>query len=274
MRAITLVLRMAVLSGLVLVLASCGGGGSSSGGNTACSLLNAKIYNGQICSQTAQTPVVALAVKMIDNSVQVFCTGTLVTLDDILTSGHCLTQLMEASSEVADFRVIVGGHDGQALSVVNAAIHPFYDGSTGSRYDLAMLTLAQVPTPVIGPLPLLLSEITGPGSVITAFGYGTTQDGTKGELKAATFRVTNITDGNLVVTAENAGSASVCPGDSGGPAVYNSNGTATLAGVNSYIDTRNGACVSTAAQTFGFVDIQNSATLDFIALYAPDAAAW
>lgn len=258
----------------LLVVVTCGCGGGGGGGANSCSILNARVFNGDQCSNTAQTPVVSLSVKLMDGSTQSICTGTLITLNDILTSGHCLLALLEAVDQIADFRIIVGGTaDGEGLHIVKVAFHPFYDGSVGSPYDVAMMTLESVPNPPIGPLPLLLSEITGAGSTITAYGYGKNEDKADFTLRAATFKITKIAGGNIFVVNENP-EKSICPGDSGGPAVYvTSQGVATLAGVNSFAISLSGSfCESAATEVSGFVDIQNPDILNFILSYAPDAA--
>lgn len=264
-----------VVSLLLLLLVGCGGGGGSDSSAGGCSVLNARIFGGESCNQFARSPVVAiLPVAQSGELVSLLgiCSGALVTVDDLLTSAHCFTEPFLAAQangiELVGFVVVVGGLDGEVLPIVNLALHPFYDGTIGSRYDVAMATLGAVPQPAIGPLPLLLSELTGPGSRITAFGYGTNDRGELGELRSADFEVTELAPGNLIVVGD--GNSSICRGDSGGPAVYvNADGVATLAGVNSF---GVGDCVSVASAAFGFVDLQFSEVIDFIVGYAPDVA--
>lgn len=264
---------------LLLILPACGGGGGGdSSASNGCGTLNLRIFGGESCNQFGRSPVVALAPVATDGQV-VFrfgtCTGTLVTLDDILTSAHCFLDPIilarNAGAEIIGFAVLVGGAGGEVLPIVDFQLHPLYDGSRGSRFDVAMATISRVPSPPIGPLPILLSEITGPGSPITAFGYGTNDQGVDDILKAADFTIEAIEGGNIFVVGN--GSTSICPGDSGGPAVFvASDGTATLAGVNSFIDSLSGGCDSAAAIVSGFVDIQSIPILNFINDYAPDAA--
>ncbi len=261
---------------LILFVNACGGGSS---GSNACSPLNAKnskVFGGESCNQEARSPVVAL-VAVADNGERLFgfgfCTGSLVTLDDLVTSAHCfvgpIVQARNAGVTLAGFVALVGGENGEVLEIVNAAIHPQYDGQVGSRYDVAMATISKVPTPAIGPLPILLSELTLPGSEINAFGYGTNNDGEVGELKASKFTINSLNNGNLIVVGD--GKSSICSGDSGGPAIYvTSGGVATLAAVNSF---GFGECVPNALRAFGFVDLQFEDILNFIVAYAPDVAA-
>ena len=258
---------MRVLSSLalcsILMMPGCGGGGAGSA--SSCSTLNAKIYGGDVCNQNARTAVVELVVQFADGFATT-CTGSLITLDDILTSAHCFYH-DGIAPVVAGARV--GGANGQIIEIVDYDLHPSYNGSTGNRFDVGMATLKSLPNPLIAPLPILLSEITTPGSKITAFGYGKNESGTNHTLKAASFKINSIEDGNLMVIGD--GNSSICVGDSGGPAIYvTSAGVSTLAGINSFGSAN--SCINTAAQEFGFVDVQDESILNFIADYAPDAS--
>ena len=164
------------------------------------------------------------------------------------------------------------GDQGEIIRFSQIILHPGYNGERGgSPFDIAVASLSRVPSPAIGPIPLLVSEITGPGSEITAFGYGTNDEGTDSILKAESFVVSEARGGNLNVVGD--GDTSICPGDSGGPAVYTTkSGTVALAGVNSYVNV-GGLCSDAAADFFGFVDIQSPPVFDFIVSQVPDLAA-
>lgn len=257
---------------LCLMTVSCGGGGGGNDAGGSCSVLNARVFGGDVCSGTAQTPVVAV-IAIASNGQQLFeagsCTGSLVTVDDILTSAHCFVDpIRELGQAIVGFAVVAGGTDGEVFRIVNAAIHPGYDQNPGSPFDVAMATLERVPSPPIGPLPLIRTLQTQAGDLLTTFGYGTNNEGEVGLLKAADVVVDRVEGGNLVsvlATSE----ASVCPGDSGGPAIKELNGLAVIAGVNSFT-TITSQCAATGAQEFGFVNIQNRSIIDFIVNYAPD----
>lgn len=256
----------------ILSLIACGGGSDNSG---SCNLLNARIFGGETCNQDARSPVVLLRPVTIDGEViesAGTCTATLVTVDDILTSAHCFTGPL--SNAIRDkkkiaFLALVGGSKGEQIPIVEVAIHPNYDGNPGSRFDVAMATISKVPNPPIGPMPILVSEITLGGSNITAFGYGTNNFGETDELKSADFTITSLSEGNLIVVGN--GEESICPGDSGGAAVYRTTqGVAAIAGVNSF--GVGNLCQETAFETFGFVDLQYGPIINFIGNYAPDIA--
>ena len=137
-----------------------------------------------------------------------------------------------------------------------------------------MATLERVPNPPIGPLPILVSQLSLPGQEFSIFGYGTNNTGQVGELKSAEFTIEAIENGNLIATFAGSNNVSICGGDSGGPAVQVVNGITTLIGVNSFGTFVGGiTCPVLPAEISGFVDLQNQTTLDFISTYAPDIAA-
>jgi secreted trypsin-like serine protease len=201
------------------------------------------------------------------------CSGTLVTVDDILTSAHCFTSPFEEfGSAIVGFAVFVGGANGQLKFITNFAIHPFYNGQAGSPYDIAMATLDSIPSPAIGPVPLLLSELTEVGQRASTFGYGTNNQGEIGLLKSAELIIERFVGGNIYASTAESG-ASICQGDSGGPLVQVVNGVSSLVGVNSFGDVSAEQCAASGGSYSGFVDLQNINILDFIFNYAPDVPA-
>src|SRR5690606_5732996 len=103
--------------------------------------------------QAARSPVVAIVPIASDGERFLpggFCSGALVTVNDILTSAHCFVDPIQRGEElgrrVVAFVAIVGGSGGEALPIVKAAIHPSYDGQVTSRFDVAMATISKVPS--------------------------------------------------------------------------------------------------------------------------------
>lgn len=256
----------------ILMMQGCGGGGGGSdiGGN-ACGALNAKVFNGETCNQNARTPVIALypvaesGGQLIEAGI---CTATLVTVDDFLTSAHCFVTPIRENPDLVGFVAKVGN---EVITVVDLAIHPNYNGQPGSSYDVAMGTLQRLPNPAIGPVPLLVSQLTVVGQEASAFGYGTNNQGEVGTLKSAEFKIDGFELGNIIATQTSAG-ASICQGDSGGPLIQIVDGVSSLVGVNSFVFVRAEQCAASGSPISGFVDTQNSLILDFIAEYAPDVA--
>ncbi|MCB0317904.1 MAG: trypsin-like serine protease [Bdellovibrionales bacterium] len=273
---------MRVLNFFTIVILSfclaCGGSGVSENEQLAterrgCGDLGAqRVFNGETCSQEFRSPVVAVLTaafageQLIDAAI---CTGALVTIDDFVTSAHCFTDLVikypGANFEAA---IIVGGANGEVLGLSNLAIHPFYDYSGGSPFDIAMATLTTVPNPPIGPIPFALSQATLPGDLVTAFGYGTNNRGEIGELKAADITIEAIEGGNMFGFLSTSGVA-LCGGDSGGPVVKQLNGITALVGVNSF-NVFGSNCDTSGAPISGMIDIQFPTILDFMIGYAPD----
>lgn len=262
---------------LSFFLVACGGGssGPDSGGD-ACSALNARVFNGETCSAEVRTPIVALyAIAENGDKLQAvsICTGTLVTVDDILTSGHCIAAPFAVFGDsVKAFVAAIGSESNREyLLVSRGRFHPRWRGEIGSPYDLAMLTLEDVPQPPIGPVPLLISQATLPGQDMSTYGYGTNNLGEIGTLKSAEIRIEALVDGNLIATLLGSG-ASVCSGDSGGPVLQVIDGVTSLVGVNSFNSANPSGkqCSTVGAQISGFVDIQLKSTVDFIRSYAPD----
>ncbi len=265
-----------LLALITVTLTACGGGGggggSSSGAAAECSALHAKIYGGDLCNQTAQTPVVALIPVATDGThlaLAGICTGALVTVDDFVTSAHCFVEPARSlGNQLAGFIVVAGGDDGEVFEVRNLSIHPLYNGKDGSPFDIAMGTLDRIPSPPIGPLPIITTPLTLPGDTVTAFGYGTSNTGEVGRLKAATIKIEAIAAGNLVGLLQTS-NASICPGDSGGPLVRVVNGVTGLVGINSFVTN---TCAGQASPISGFVDMQFPTITEFVLGYAGDVA--
>ena len=259
------------------LLISCGGGGSDGDTKSGCDALHAKIYGGETCDQNAQTPVVAVFPIASDGEKYApagICTGTLVTVDDIVTSGHCIMEPLQLyGNAIVAFVVAVGGYDGEVIPVSKIAVHPYYDSQTGSAYDIAMMTLARVPNPAIGPLPVIKSRITGAGDLATDFVYGTDSHGEIGVLRAVDVLIENVSAGNLTATLGNS-DGSICQGDSGGPLIVKTESGNALGGVNSWGSSTAGQCASGGADIFGFTNIQNPTILEFMTSYAPDITVW
>src|SRR5690606_1550914 len=84
---------LVLVAPVFLILSGCGGGGGSSGSSSSgCGSLNARIFGGEVCNQAARSPVVVIVPIASDGERFLpggFCSGALVTVNDILTSAHC-----------------------------------------------------------------------------------------------------------------------------------------------------------------------------------------
>jgi hypothetical protein len=121
---------------IVFLLSACGGGGGGTGGSTAaCGELGIKVFGGAECDgQASNNPVVAILPADQQGNPLGVCTGTLVTVDDILTAAHCL----EIPGTAGVFAVV----DGALRDISNGQINPLYSGNDGDAFDIAMLVSA------------------------------------------------------------------------------------------------------------------------------------
>ena len=226
-------------------IVSCGGGGSSS---SPCDDLGLRVFGGEQCKRGG--PVVGIVSFDSSGNEIGYCSGTLITLDDVLTAGHCIT------SNASSYRVAT--EDG-LYDVVRGAVHPDY--SPGNVHDLAILTLDR-PTE-IGPVPLGITLPLATGDRVTAFGLGN-NEANEIKLKAATLEIAHV-EVDAFITTFDATQAAICQGDSGGPVTKNLNGTATLVGVTSVTFL---GCQEGSAS--GFVNVQSPRHYSFIKQYAAD----
>lgn len=253
---------------LSILLSACGGakkeeakGRKASG----CSSINARVYGGESCKKSVRAPVVKLFMSNKNGQMSV-CSGTLVTLDDILTSAHCL---IDGVDEVV---ALIGGEKGEWIPVVDLQIHPKFGFAPGDPYDLAMLTLRKIPSPVVAPLPIGEKKKTKKGELATAFGYGLNEQKEQYLLKSVDVKIEEKSDGNIFAKKKTS-NGSICGGDSGGPLTQNSDGQTVLIGVSSFGDGLSD-CQREGASFSGFVDIQRRDVMKFIKDYAPDAAVY
>jgi secreted trypsin-like serine protease len=194
----------------------------------------------------------------------------MVTLDDVLTAGHCirgdLTDL-GVFTETESFTIGNGG-------IVNLDRHPGYtelnDGSVVN--DVAMVTVSRAVD--ISPVPIVVSRQIAVGERFSAYGFGTDETGRSGIerssddiLKAGFMQVTAVVPLAFAANYDLTGS-SVCPGDSGGPAIIEVNGVSAIAGVTSFGSISGCQAGSGAA----FVNLSEPGISAFILNYAGDVS--
>jgi len=205
---------------LIFGLPGCGGGGGDGdSGGAVCTTL--KIAGGEQCS----TPPRAIALVATDIG---YCTGTFITHRHVLTAAHCFRSSRD------DVIVAARGFSSPASSV---AIHPQYDGSVESPFDVAVVT-ADSNADVV-PVPLLLSSSVASGDRVVTYGYGVDQSGndilTRVQngglpLKATSLDIIGADPGTIASISD--GSGDTCQGDSGGALLETGrNGTSGIVGL-------------------------------------------
>jgi secreted trypsin-like serine protease len=102
---------------------------------------------------------------------ELFCGGTLIDKDSVLTAAHCLVNPKPDKLQVVVGRTALNQHRGQLRSASHRFIHPRYNGN---GYDAAILKLRR---PVKGIKPIKLAtakqnKLEKPGHILTTAGWG------------------------------------------------------------------------------------------------------
>src|SRR5215203_3861597 len=102
---------------------------------------------------------------------ELFCGGTLIDKDSVLSAAHCLVNPKPDKLEVVVGRTALNQNRGQLRSVSRRFIHPRYNGN---GYDAAVLKLSR---PVKGIRPIKLAtakqnNLEKPAHILTTAGWG------------------------------------------------------------------------------------------------------
>src|ERR687897_1857458 len=123
---------------------------------------------------------------------ELFCGGTLIDKDSVLTAAHCLVNPKPDKLEVVVGRTALNQNRGQLRSVSHRLIHPRYNGN-GYGYDAAILKLSR---PVKGIKPIKLASakqnnLEEPGHILTTAGWGVVKQ-RPGPFDIRTFRMHEV----------------------------------------------------------------------------------
>lgn len=266
------IVTKAIISTLVLFLvvtSGCGGGGGDGSGG-ACNDVNLRIFGGEQC-QLLNSPVVPIVAYTATGAIRGICSGTMITIQHVLTAGHCYTDPPQNAPDVVGLAVVVGDtiHD-----VVAAAAHPEFNPSifrSAFTHDLAVLTL-DTPTNV-APVSVISSQSVQAEDEVTIYGFGINEEASN--LAEILQQDEPLRAAHLTVIGSSAqgfggafalGGTGICSGDSGGPALKNVNGKFGIVGINSFGNV--GACDSVQSVS-GIVAVSEPSNISFIAAHAP-----
>lgn len=217
---------------------------------------NASIVGGYPVPPTTSYSWMAALLDHEDNGgsdrERLFCGGTLIRPDVVLTAAHCLVDRYGEAASADSMQVLLGrrrlssSQEGERHNVASITVNPRYlDGDEG--YDVGLIKLSE-PTGA-APATLVSShDEWAPGKAATVFGWGLTRNGgsTADALHQVTLpiqkdsycRVAYRPDYHaslMLCAGKRRGSVDSCQGDSGGPlTVRNAFGELRLAGVVSW----------------------------------------
>ena len=262
---------------LVSALTACGGGGSDSDdsgsglSNNACGAIGlpTRIVDGTSCGNLTASAVVRFIFVDAQGNTG-FCTGTMLTADDVLTAAHCVPNGLNGltSAVVASGNTLASS---VAVDVRRVSVHPGYvpvgEASPIAAFnDVAILHLASplnIPT-----LPIVTSQQVVVGDIISIFGYGTDENGRfNGEdLQSGEMLVSDV-DANHIAANFTGDGSNTCQGDSGGPAILS-----TAKGPGIVGTTSTGTSLTCSPPDLSlFANVQHPNALNFIRQSVPDA---
>jgi hypothetical protein len=223
------------------------------------------IYGGTV--DTTHDAIMALL--HVEGNAAGSCTGTTIAKQAgsgvLLTAAHCVVEIDTNDNVVVPVQLVdpaalqvIPGSDWLAglnavktFGVAQVSVHPQYDGSVDSPFDVALVRYLGTTdtTQIIAPLSPVEDKLAA-GSTITLYGYGQTEVDQNNTQRRKVDKVIESLTTHQILYDQHDGKGS-CRGDSGGPAIVATASGEKVAAVTSFGDqdcTQAGVSVRVSAE--------------------------
>lgn len=171
-----------------------------------------------------------------------FCTGTLITSNIVLTGGHCLSGLPPIKKiEVYSRKGLFFGR--HRIEATDWRVHPQFNPAADATHDIALVQIPGEFSEGTAPFQLNWEAEFRKNHEVDLYGYGLISRESRrldGQLRYARMKVTEISE--FIVAEPNSTGATLCSGDSGGPVFSVDSSEAKIIGINSRFESPSSLC--------------------------------